>query len=195
MCLLVGQSADPATTVVGHLEDPQLGTVALVDAAADAGRMEVLLQSLVDPAHPAMEWLDASAIMPTRQVRLWPGEQSNTTVCIGSDRMLKLFRKVESGRNLDVEVLSALNGSASPPMSTAPWWPTSPRPSRADLAMFVERVQNVEDGWEWACAACIDDRDITAAGRAAGPCAPRRAQAAVPTPSARPTPPARRSRP
>ncbi|HVK45802.1 MAG TPA: phosphotransferase [Micropruina sp.] len=160
--LLVGQTADPATTVVGHLEDPQLGTVALVDAAADAGCMEVLLQSLVDPAHPAMEWLDASAIVPTRQVRLWPGEQSNTTVCIGSDRMLKLFRKVESGRNLDVEVLSALNGSGVTPDEYGALVADIPGVGRADLGMFVERVQNVEDGWEWACAACIDDRDITA---------------------------------
>ncbi len=26
--------------------------------------------------------------------------------------------------------------------------------------MFVERVQGVRDGWEWACEMCADERDI-----------------------------------
>ena len=160
--LLVGQTAEPATTVVAHLDDPSLGPVALVDAAADAGCMEALLTSLVDPTHPAMEWLDASAIVPTPEVRLWPGEQSNTTICIGADRMLKLFRKIEAGRNLDVEVLGALNGSGVTPDLYGTLVADIPGVGRTDLGMFVERVQNVRDGWQWACEACVAERDITA---------------------------------
>ena len=36
-----------------------------------------------------------------------------------------------------------------------------PGVGRTDLGMFVERVQNVRDGWEWACEACADERDIS----------------------------------
>ena len=158
--LPVGYTDAPATTVVAQLDDPGVGPVSLVDASADVACMEALLAALVAPDHPAMEWIDSSAIVPTRDTRVWPGEQSNTTVCIGSDRMLKLFRKVEAGRNLDVEVLTALNGSGVTPDIYGTLVADIPGVGRADLGMFVERVQNVRDGWQWACERCAEGRDI-----------------------------------
>ncbi|MFT3862584.1 phosphotransferase [Micropruina sp.] len=161
--LLVGHTASPAVGVVAQVDHEGLGRVSVVDATADPDCMGALLSALTDPRHAAMEWLDASAIEPSAECRVWPGEQSNTTICIGPDRMLKLFRKVEPGRNLDVEVLTALNGSGVTPEVYGTLLGDLPDGvGRADLGMFVERVQNVRDGWEWACAACADDRDISA---------------------------------
>ncbi len=160
--LLAGYTEHDSGATVAEVDDPDLGAVRIVDAAADPACLRVLLDALVDPSHPAMEWIDAGAIVPTDQTRVWPGEQSNTTVCIGTDRMFKLFRKVEAGRNLDVEVLAALNGSGVTPALYGTLLGELPDGHRADLGMFVERVQGVRDGWEWACEACLADRDIAA---------------------------------
>ncbi len=158
--LLVGHTADPQAAVVHSVDDPVHGTLQVVEAPADAACMRALLAALTASGHPAMEWLDASAIDPDAPTRVWAGEQSNTTICLADDRLFKVFRKLEPGRNLDVEVLGALNGSGITPALYGVLVGDLPGGGRADLGMFVERVQGVRDGWEWACEACAEDRDI-----------------------------------
>ena len=41
--------------------------------------------------------------------RLFTGQQSNTSVMLGDTAILKLFRRLELGHNLDIEVHAALN--------------------------------------------------------------------------------------
>ncbi len=159
--LLVGYTKTPASPVVGEVDDPEHGRLSVVEAPADSDCMAALLRSLVDPEHPGMQWVDLSAIDATAPTRVWAGEQSNTTICLADDRMLKLFRKLEPGRNLDVEVLGALNGSGITPALYGTLVGDLPSDGQADFGMFVERVQGVRDGWEWACEACVDDRDIS----------------------------------
>lgn len=113
--LLVGYTTEPEGAVVGSVTEPGLGAVHVVQASADGACMRALLRALTDPEHPAMEWLDASAIDPEAPSRVWRGDQSNTTICLAEDRLFKLFRKLEPGRNLDVEVLAALSGSEVTP--------------------------------------------------------------------------------
>ncbi len=160
--LLVGYTVSPESPVVHTVPDAARGTLQVVEAPADPGCMRALLAALTASGHPAMEWLDAAAIDPGAPTRVWPGEQSNTTICLGDDRLFKVFRKLEAGRNLDVEVLAALNGSGVTPALYGTLVGDLPGAGRADLGMFVERVQGVRDGWEWACEACADDRDIAA---------------------------------
>ena len=161
--LLVGYTLSPTAPVVGTVTDPEHGDLQIVEAPADAACMAALLTALADPDHPAMEWITAEAVNPAAPTRVWAGEQSNTTITLGSDRMLKVFRKLEGGRNLDVEVLAALNSSGITPelygtlVGELPGADGGP----ADLAMFVERVQGVTDGWEWACARCVEGAPIT----------------------------------
>jgi maltokinase len=158
--LLAGYTTSPAAPVVFTVEDADHGPLQVVEAPADPDCMAAVLAALRAPDHPAMEWVDPSAVDPDAPTRIWAGEQSNTTICLGSDRMLKLFRKLEGGRNLDVEVLAALNGSGITPALYGTLVGELPDGRTADLGMFVERVQGVRDGWEWACAACADDRDV-----------------------------------
>lgn len=160
--LLVGHTASPEAPVVTRVHDPEFGPLSVVEAAGDPGCMQALLTALADVHHPAMQWVDAGGIDPTVPTRVWPGEQSNTTVCLGDDRLFKLFRKLEAGRNLDVEVLAALNGSSITPALYGTLVGELPGGGLADLGMFVERVQGVQDGWQWACEACAVDRDISA---------------------------------
>ncbi len=158
--LLVGYTTEPEGAVVGNVTEPGLGAVQVVQASADGACMRALLRALTDPGHPAMEWLDASAIDPEAASRVWRGDQSNTTICLADDRLFKLFRKLEAGRNLDVEVLAALSGSEVTPGLYGTLVGELPGGGQADLGMFVERIQDVRDGWEWACEMCADERDI-----------------------------------
>ncbi|WP_298131996.1 phosphotransferase [Micropruina sp.] len=158
--LLVGYTTEPEGAVVGSVTEPGLGAVHVVQASADGACMRALLRALTDPEHPAMEWLDASAIDPEAPSRVWRGDQSNTTICLAEDRLFKLFRKLEPGRNLDVEVLAALSGSEVTPALYGTLVGELPGGGQADLGMFVERIQGVRDGWEWACEMCADERDI-----------------------------------
>ncbi len=158
--LLVGYTTEPEGAVVGSVTEPGLGAVQVVQASADGACMRALLRALTDPEHPAMEWLDASAIDPEAPSRVWRGDQSNTTICLADDRLFKLFRKLEAGRNLDVEVLAALSGSGVTPALYGTLVGELPGGGQADLGMFVERIQDVRDGWEWACEMCADERDI-----------------------------------
>ncbi|MFT3970361.1 MAG: phosphotransferase [Micropruina sp.] len=158
--LLVGYTTDPEAPVVFSTTEPGLGAVQVVEAPADPACMRALLGALTASGHPAMEWLDAAAIDPEAATRLWGGDQSNTTICLGDDRLFKLFRKLEAGRNLDVEVLAGLTGSGVTPALFGTLVGDLPGRGQADLGMFVERVQGVRDGWEWACEACAQGRDI-----------------------------------
>ena len=160
--VLVGYTAEPQAPVVCERTEPGLGRVQVVQASADAGCMRALLGALTEPGQPAMEWLEASAIDPEASTRVWGGDQSNTTICLGDDRLFKLFRKLEPGRNLDVEVLAALSGSGVTPALYGTLVGELPGGGQADLGMFVERIQGVRDGWEWACEACAEERDIAA---------------------------------
>lgn len=161
--LLVGYTAEPSAPVVGTVADPTHGDLQVVEAPSDANCMAALLTALVDPSHPAMEWITAESISPAVATKVWAGEQSNTTITLGADRMFKVFRKLEGGRNLDVEVLAALNSSGITPELYGTLVGDLPGTDggRADLGMFVERVQGVTDGWEWACARCVEGTDIS----------------------------------
>lgn len=98
--------------------------------------------------------------------RVFPGEQSNTSVRYGSVAVLKVFRRLVVGENPDLEVHRAgipgaarLLGSA-----TAEWFPASAGPHdpvrTADLAMLVEQVPDAHDGWTLALEAAAAGRSF-----------------------------------
>ncbi|MDO4783898.1 MAG: hypothetical protein Q3997_02260, partial [Propionibacteriaceae bacterium] len=73
---------------------------------------------------------DVAADLPPRR---YGGEQSNTSVFFGEAAMLKFFRRLEPGRNLDVELHEALAGTGV--TARLYGWIEGPG---ADLAMLVE---------------------------------------------------------
>lgn len=164
--LLVGYLTDSDRSL-GSAELPGLGTFAVVEATSDPSSMRALLTALVD-GHPEVRWLDAAPIDVSLPTRVWAGEQSNTTVCLGDTVLVKFFRKLDAGRNLDVEVLEALNGSGDTPELYGVLTGTLPGGERADLGMLVERRTEVSDGWQWACAQCAEGRPIPTEARALG---------------------------
>ena len=155
--------AAPAGLPVGHTTLADLGDVDFLDAPAHPPAMSALVEALVARPRDGMNWLDAGPVDPGSAMRLFTGEQSNTTVLVGETTLFKLFRKLEPGRNLDAEVLGGLSGSGITPdlygvLSDGGY----------DLAMFCQRVQGVTDGWLHATAACAAGRDISAECRRLG---------------------------
>ncbi|MGD7706881.1 maltokinase N-terminal cap-like domain-containing protein [Microlunatus sp. Y2014] len=92
------------------------------------------------------------------------GEQSNTSLLYGNAYLLKLFRRLEPGRNLDIEVHRVLAERGSTDVARLDGWVSATWPAgrtdlttgtadltmAADLAMVVEQLPAATDGWQAA---------------------------------------------
>ncbi len=111
-----------------------------IDACDDG---EVLLEALRSGA----EGFEARAIMPEGlPARRYKGEQSNTTVFFGDQALAKVFRRLEPGRNVEVELQEALAGSGVVAELLGTW-----RNGDTDLAIFLEALPEPSDGYVVAC--------------------------------------------
>ncbi len=153
----------PSGMAVGRAALPGLGEVDVLDAPTDPAAMAALVRALLADPPGGMRWSDRGPVDPGAAMRLFTGEQSNTTVMVGETTLLKLFRKLEPGHNLDAEVLGALSGSGITPdlyglLSAGGY----------DLLLFCQRITDVTDGWVYATDACAAGRDITGECQALG---------------------------
>ncbi len=74
---------------------------------------------------------------------------------LGDTAILKLFRRLELGHNLDIEVHAALNAVGIEDVAGLfGWvegsWVSGGRQLDADLAMVIEKLAGAVDGWELA---------------------------------------------
>jgi len=139
------------------------GQVEMFDAANDGQARTALAAGLVGRAQAGMSWLDRSWFNPGDNVAVFGGEQSNTSLLVGRSALIKVFRRLEPGPNLDAEILTALNGSDFTPalygvLSHA----------GTDLAMVCELVAATGDGWALATQACATGADFTPAATELG---------------------------
>lgn len=93
------------------------------------------------------------AVLTEERVRPLGAEQSNTSLRAGDAHVFKLFRRMESGENPEVEVgrflathtsfrdVPALRGSAT-------WLPPDGPPGT--VGVLQDLVENEGDGWRWA---------------------------------------------
>lgn len=155
----------PADLRVGSTRLAGRGSVDFFDAPRHPPAMAALVTALRANRCAGMRWLNPEAVDPGAPIRLFTGEQSNTTVMIGQSTLLKLFRKLEPGRNLDAEVLAALTGSGITPDL---YGVLATPAGDYDLAILCERINGVVDGWQFATDACAAGRDITRSCAALG---------------------------
>ena len=138
------------------------GTVLGTDEV-DGEPMQVV-DATTDPAALAAFVAATQPDFADHPVKVWSGEQSNTTLVLGDTDLYKLFRRVEPGPNLDAEVLLALGGGTVPAVHgrlTGAW----PEGGTTDLGLVIERVIGAEDGWELATRTCTAGADfVEAAG-------------------------------
>ncbi|WP_445258068.1 maltokinase N-terminal cap-like domain-containing protein [Nocardioides aurantiacus] len=78
---------------------------------------------------------------------LFSGEQSNSSVAFGDDSLLKVFRKVTSGRNPDIEIHRVLTEAENPNVAALYGWVQA---GEDDLAMLQQFLRTAADGWDLA---------------------------------------------
>jgi maltokinase len=147
---------------ISRVTDPDLGPVIAYDAAPDTEACRVILRALL--AGRRLRTTDSETRFNTTAVpglssalepRPFTGQQSNTSVMLGETAILKLFRRLELGHNLDIEVHAALNAAGTSDVAgLLGWiqgsWVSGGRQLDADLAMVVEMLAGAVDGWDLA---------------------------------------------
>ena len=154
-----------ASGLMNHAEifrpvDPELGEVIGYDAMQDPEACRVIMSQLLDRAwhrQPGCQvrfhLSGADGLTADLEPHFYTGQQSNTSVMLGDVAMLKLFRRLELGRNLDIEVHEALSRFHSADVAQlygwveGSWSAANGEIRHADLAMAVEKLADAHDGW------------------------------------------------
>jgi maltokinase len=147
---------------ISRFTDPDLGPVIAYDAAQDPAACRVILQALLGSrrlrspnSETRFNTTARRGLTSDLEPRPFTGQQSNTSVMLGDTAILKLFRRLELGHNLDIEVHAALNSAGISDVARLfGWvegsWVSSGRQLDADLAMVVEMLPGAVDGWDLA---------------------------------------------
>ena len=160
---------------IARMTDPDLGPVVAYDAAQDPDACRVVVRSLLSgrrlrspdtevrfcPSRTALGLSGGSEggrppsdqpVSTSLEPRVYTGQQSNTSVMLGETAILKVFRRLELGRNLDIEVHAALNAAQVDDVARLyGWieggWVSEGRHHDTDLGMVVQKLADAEDGW------------------------------------------------
>lgn len=162
--------AEPGEAEVGVLGEERVSD-APRDPEAIAAAVSALLTAYeLDEGADSLGVEVAEPLPPGDLTPRWyAGQQSNTNVFLGHVALLKVFRKLEPGANLDIEVTDHLRraGVTEVPRVYG-WLMASVGGQRFDLASMTELLRHPEDGWELASAACAAGQDFTADAAALG---------------------------
>jgi maltokinase len=146
------------------------------DAMQDPDGCRVVLEALVDRREVSgdtgvtrFHLRDGRGLSADLEPRIFRGQQSNTSVMYGEVAMIKLFRRLELGRNLDIQVHAALNDAGVADVARLfGWaeasWSSDGQVLGADLAMCVEKLADAVDGWGLALDALASENDEPAQG-------------------------------
>lgn len=149
------------------------------DATRDPEAMRAVVRGLLRGSRDDASWTavlsDARKISDELEPRVFGGQQSNTNVLLGDVAIVKVFRKLEPGHNLDIQVHDALARSGDVASAAKLYgWVTgsfdSPSGARvdSDLMMIVEQLRDASDGFDMARQACAEGVDFTAHAKALG---------------------------
>jgi maltokinase len=139
--------------LIGVAEDPDSGENSYVyDALHDKQAVAVLVRGFITPTdvleHRTLGEVPLDDPAPSVMIS---GEQSNTSLVLGGELILKVFRKLDHGRNPDIEVHAALSKSEADGIAPLRGWITAHTDSGDfDLAMLQDFLRSGTDGWETA---------------------------------------------
>ena len=157
---------------IGRRTVDDLGPVIAYDAAQDPEACALLWGLLLAgadargrEAEVSFQRTDVEGLDPTATPVPFTGQQSNTSVMFGDVAMIKFFRRIELGPNLDIEVHDALARTGVDDVARLyGWirarWLQDGTPVEADLAMAVEKLAAAEDGWGLALDSLRADGDF-----------------------------------
>src|SRR5262249_28907493 len=131
----------------------------LLDAAADPGFISFVLESLrasrtIESGQHRLEFRPAGGFsdrgaVTIQNVREVDTEQSNTTALVGSDYVVKLFRRLEAGNNPEIEIGRFLTDTVAFPY-TPPLLGTielEEKGVRSAVAVVHRFIENQGDAW------------------------------------------------
>ncbi len=139
------------------LEGREFSIGELCDDPAAAGQ---LLSLLAKEAPGFQRWGDVPHNLPGRR---FTGEQSNTSLFFGDALMCKVFRRLEDGPNVDVELHAALAGTGAVAEIHGAW-----RAGNTDLAIFTEALVDPQDGFDLATESARSNTSFTGEARDLG---------------------------
>ncbi|HLI77011.1 MAG TPA: maltose alpha-D-glucosyltransferase [Acidobacteriaceae bacterium] len=138
------------------------GPVTLYDATASAEFRTSLLQLIVKGSEIALELGASSASFAGTKAKTLDGrelldlpsrvgsaEQSNTSILFGDQAILKMFRRLRTGENPDVEITRFLTEVAHYPNIPAYLGDLHRTDDGTTLAFLQVFAPNEGDGWEW----------------------------------------------
>ncbi len=140
---------------IGPHTDDALGDVHSYDAVHDRAAMAVYLHAFAstDPHSSQViggltfHRIDGHELDTESHSTLFSGEQSNSSVAFGEDSLLKVFRKVNPGRNPDIEIHRALTEAESPNVAALYGWVEA---ADLDLGLIQQFLRTASDGWDLA---------------------------------------------
>ncbi len=146
-----------STALAAVRRGPQQGT--LIDASADAGFISSILENLrasrtIEGDQRTLEFrptsrFSPSAETPIQNLRAVETEQSNTTALVDNQYVVKLFRRLESGVNPEIEVGRFLTDTVSfpntPPLLGAV--ELEEKGTRGAVAVVHGFIENQGDAW------------------------------------------------
>ena len=165
---------------IARFDDSGIGPVVGYDAMQDPDACRVILRALIgqawhrDPEAAVRFHLRAAdELTPDLEPHVYTGQQSNTSVMYGDMAMLKLFRRLELGRNLDIEIHNALSRSHVTDVAQLyGWvegsWRMTGETRHADLAMVVEKLAEAHDGWALALHSLQHEASFDSEAKALG---------------------------
>ncbi|MFT8394598.1 maltokinase N-terminal cap-like domain-containing protein [Propionibacterium sp.] len=184
--LLLSYRTEPyQPAVLGRAAEPRLGWVH--DATHDPEALEVVLDALRadgrqgDPGAADKNWsahlVRSDMLAGSLPARPFSGEQSNSSCFLGHTALVKFFRRLEPGRNIDIEMHEALGRLGVSDVDELYGWADAALPipaespgtsRRADLLMLSEQLHVQDEGWPLAIAAAEKGEDFTAQASALG---------------------------
>ena len=126
----------------------------LIGDVDDDGAPQLAYDALIDPdLVPVLVEQVAPGMVSDTSARALAVEQSNTSVIVGEEAVLKVFRRVHDGPNPDVEVVDALAaaGFEGTPGPLGSW-----RRNGRDLAVVRVFLKGSTDGWLLALTSLRD---------------------------------------
>ena len=153
--------------LIGAWEDDELGPVVAYDAVHDREAAALYLRAFDDAADGdvvrgelVFRRLPGHDLDLDTHSTLFSGEQSNSSLAFGEDALMKVFRKVNTGRNPDIVIHEALTIRESEHVAALFGWLELNGPEHTDepvqLAMLQQFLRTASDGWDLALASVRD---------------------------------------
>ncbi|MFD5632502.1 phosphotransferase [Streptomyces sp. NPDC127072] len=166
LLLGVGKALPPrlAHAVIGRPSAGPLADLVVYDALHDPKAAGMLLERLRTPgtAGPLRFERDPRVEVPGGLTpRLLDAEQSNSSLVYGDSFILKVFRRVQSGINPDLEVPSALARQGCTRVPAPAAWIRTSHPREATLGVLQPFLREADDGWTLALQSLTSGREFT----------------------------------